>query len=156
MGFLRQEFWSGVPSPSLIYLLVSPNLCICAQSLQSCLTLCDPMECSPPGSSVHGILQSRILEWAAILGCHGLLQGIFPTQGSNQHLLHLLHWQADSLPLCHLSSTSSSAQTCFLHFFHRCNPQNTPQWNFCTPIFHVKVYFLRNSIYGWFLSLWIL
>ena len=30
---------------------------------QSCLTLCDPMDCSPPGSSVHGILQARILEW---------------------------------------------------------------------------------------------
>ena len=37
----------------------------CAQSLQSCLTLGDPMDCSPPGSSVHGILQARILEWVA-------------------------------------------------------------------------------------------
>ena len=37
-----------------------------AKSLQSCLTLCNPMGCIPPGSSVHGILQSRILEWAAI------------------------------------------------------------------------------------------
>ena len=34
--------------------------------IQSCLTLCDPMHCSPPGSSVHGILQARILEWIAI------------------------------------------------------------------------------------------
>ena len=33
------------------------------------------------------------------VGCHGLLQGIFPTQGSNVHLLHLLHWQAGLLPL---------------------------------------------------------
>ena len=33
---------------------------------QSCLTLCGPMDCSPPGSSVHGILQARILEWVAI------------------------------------------------------------------------------------------
>ena len=32
------------------------------------------------------------------MGCHALLQGIFPTQGSNPHLLHLLHWQAGSLP----------------------------------------------------------
>ena len=32
---------------------------------QSCLTLCDPMDCSPPGSSVHGIFQARILEWVA-------------------------------------------------------------------------------------------
>ena len=33
---------------------------------QSCLTLCDPLDCSPPGSSVHGILQERIMEWVAI------------------------------------------------------------------------------------------
>ena len=38
---------------------------VCAKLLQSCLTLCDPMDCSLPGSSVHGILQARILEWAA-------------------------------------------------------------------------------------------
>ena len=37
-----------------------------AKSLQSCLTVCDPMDCSPPGFSVHGILQARILEWVAI------------------------------------------------------------------------------------------
>ncbi|XDA88376.1 hypothetical protein R6Z07F_018042 [Ovis aries] len=37
-----------------------------AQSLQSCLTLCDPMVCSPPGSSVHGILQAGTLEWVAV------------------------------------------------------------------------------------------
>ena len=36
-----------------------------AQSLRSCLTLCDPMDCSLPGSSVHGIFQARILEWVA-------------------------------------------------------------------------------------------
>ena len=60
---------------------------------QSCSTLCDRVDCSPPGSSVHGILQARILEWVA------LLQGIFPTQGLNPHLLHLLRWQAGSLPV---------------------------------------------------------
>ena len=41
-------------------------VCICAKSLQLCLTLCDPMDCSPPGSSFHEILQARILEWVAI------------------------------------------------------------------------------------------
>ena len=50
------------------------------------------MDYSLPGSSVHGILQATTLEWVA------LLQGIFPTQGSNPHLLHLLHWQVGSLP----------------------------------------------------------
>ena len=37
-----------------------------AKSLQSCPTLCDPMDCRPPGSSVHGTLQARILEWVAM------------------------------------------------------------------------------------------
>ena len=41
-------------------------LCVCAQSLQSCPTLCNPMDHGLPGSSVHGILQARILEWVAI------------------------------------------------------------------------------------------
>ena len=36
---------------------------VCAESLQLCPTLCDPMDCSPPGSSVCGILQAKILEW---------------------------------------------------------------------------------------------
>ena len=41
-------------------------VCVCVCSVaKSCLTLCDPMDCSPPGSSVHGISQVRILEWVA-------------------------------------------------------------------------------------------
>ena len=51
---------------------------------QLCLTLCNPMDCRLPGSSVHGIPQARILG----VGCHSLLQGIFPTQGLNPSLLH--------------------------------------------------------------------
>ena len=55
------------------------------------------MNCSPPGSSVCGIFQVRILEWVAI----SFSRGSFLTQGLN---LCLLHWQADSLPLNHLES----------------------------------------------------
>ena len=55
MEFSRQEYWSGLPFPSPMH------ACMHAKSLQSCLTLCDPMDSSPPGSSVHGILQARIL-----------------------------------------------------------------------------------------------
>ena len=51
------------------------------------MSLCDPMDYSLPGSSARGILQARTLEWVAVL----LLQGIFPTQGSNPCLLRLLH-----------------------------------------------------------------
>ena len=46
--------------------------------------LCNPMDCVPPGSSVHGILQARILQWVAI----PFSRGIFPTEGSNPGLLH--------------------------------------------------------------------
>ena len=51
---------------------------------QSCPTLADPVACSPPGSSVHGILQARRLEWVAILSSPGAL----PPQGSNPGLPH--------------------------------------------------------------------
>ena len=49
----------------------SAFLSLHAKSLQFCLTLCDPMDCSLPGSSVHGILQARILEWVAISSSRG-------------------------------------------------------------------------------------
>ena len=42
------------------------TVCMCAKSLKSCLTLCELTDFSPPGSSVHGILQARILEWVAV------------------------------------------------------------------------------------------
>ena len=51
---------------------------------QLCPTLWDPVNCSPPGSSVHGILQARILEWVAI----PFSREFFPTQESNPGLLH--------------------------------------------------------------------
>ena len=41
-------------------------VCLCAKSVQSCQTLCDPVDCSLPGSSVHGTLQARILAWVAV------------------------------------------------------------------------------------------
>ena len=50
---------------------------------QSCLTVCDPMDGSPPGSSVHGILQARILEWVAIPFSRGSSQPRDQTQDSH-------------------------------------------------------------------------
>ena len=61
-------------------------MCLIAQS---CLTLCDPMDCNPPGSSVQGLLQASILDWVAMPSS----RGIFSTQGSNPCLLHLLHYR---------------------------------------------------------------
>ena len=73
--------------------------CWCSDA-QSCQTLCNPMDCSPPGSSVHRDSPSK----STGMACHALLQGIFPTQGLNPNLLHLLHWQRDSLLLMPLAS----------------------------------------------------
>ena len=67
---------------------------LCAKAVQSCLTLCDPMDHSPPGSSVHGILQARILEWVALPSSRG---SSWPRDWNC--VSRLLHWQVDSLPL---------------------------------------------------------
>ena len=86
MGFSKQEHWSGLPfsppedlpdpgteptslvSPALAggFSTTEPAAAAAAKSHQSCPTLCDPIDGSPPGSSVPGILQARTLEWAAI------------------------------------------------------------------------------------------
>ena len=50
---------------------VSPPMRVPAKLLQSCPTLCKPMDCSPPGSSVHGILQARVLEWVVMPSSRG-------------------------------------------------------------------------------------
>ena len=55
-----------------------------SEVVQSCLTLCDPMDCSLPGFSVHGIFQARVLEWVVIF----FSRGSSPTQGLNPGHLH--------------------------------------------------------------------
>ena len=83
------------------------GVCLLAKSLQSCLTLCDPMDCSSPGSSVHGILQARILEWIVISSSRGSSQSWDWTPFSyvscigrrvlyHQHHLEGFHGSSDS------------------------------------------------------------
>ena len=64
---------------------------------QLCTTLCDPMNCSPPGSSIHGIFQARILEWVAISFC----RGVFPNR-EQAHISCISCTGRQSLPLCHV------------------------------------------------------
>ncbi|KAB0368873.1 hypothetical protein FD755_019907, partial [Muntiacus reevesi] len=66
MGFSRQEYWSRL-------LFLSPGDTCIREVAQSCPTLCNPMDCSLPGSSVHGIFQSRVLEWVAVSFSRGFL-----------------------------------------------------------------------------------
>ena len=76
--------WGPSPSPLVGVVLAA----------QSCLTLCDPMDCSLPGSSRLPCPWDFPGKNSGV-HCHSLLQGIFPTQGSNPGLLH---WQVDALP----------------------------------------------------------
>ena len=97
---------------------------------QSCPSLCNPMNCSSPGSSVYGILPARILEWVAI---HSLLQGVFPSQGSNlglpycKQILYCLSHQESPFvrginPICWESSHIGFQE---IFFFSVSCPRNT-------------------------------
>ena len=92
------------------------DMTVSAKLLQSCSTLCDPIDCMAPGSSVLGILQARKNTG---VDCYWLLQGIFLTQGANPRLLGLLHWQAGSLPLASpgkpRDTTVNKCCVCLLH-----------------------------------------
>ena len=77
------------------------------------LTLCDPMDCCPPGSSVHEDSPGKNTG----VGCHALLQEIFPTQGSNPCLLWLLHCKRILLPLESLGKPQMSDRLAFKSYF---------------------------------------
>ena len=110
MGYIAYSFemYTSVYDSCSVYLCANVSFSAkhqcCAQSL-SHVWLCDPMDCSPPGFSVHGVLQASILEWVAMPSPRGFsqppgkpkntgvgrlypLQGIFSTQESNWGLLH--------------------------------------------------------------------
>ena len=103
MGFSRQEYWSGVPSPSLTllrcYSIVLLPKCLVAQ-----LCLCNPWDCSPSGSSVDRIFQARILKWVAIFSSRHL-----PDPGINLCLLYFLHCRQILYPLNHWGSPFCSS-----------------------------------------------
>ena len=87
--------------------------CTCSdQSLQSCPTHGEPMACSPPGPSVHGTLQARILEWVATSFSRGSSR---PRDPSNLCPLCLLHWQGSSLPW--VSPGKPKKHTCSILFY---------------------------------------
>ena len=103
LAFIRKiKSFPRITSPFPIHLIHWPNVGHLAipnhkSESQSCLTFCNPMDCSLPGSSVHGDSPGKNTG----VGCRFLLQGIFLTQSSN---LRRLHWQADSSPLSYMGS----------------------------------------------------
>ena len=82
LGFSRQEHWSGLPFPSPMRE---------SEVSQLCPPLSDPMDCSLPGSSIHGIFQARVLEWIAI-AFSALMPHIIP--------FPVLYLMPQSLPAC--------------------------------------------------------
>ena len=104
---------------SSIGLFLSMAVCMCLAT-QSCLTFCDPMYCSPSGSSVHGDSPGKNTG----VGCHALLQGIFWTQGSNPGLPHCIRsfttWATREVETSHYFSLFFFIVlqcTCSLHKF---------------------------------------
>ena len=92
----------------VVWVWVCVCVCVCTRMCSVGSNSATPrtiasMDCSPLGFSVHGDSPGN----KNGVGCHALLQGVFPTQGLNSCLLRLLHWQADSLPLHHLGSPPS-------------------------------------------------
>ena len=109
---------------TLIKITFTENLSIyifCARSLQWCPTLCDPVDCGPPGSSIHGILQSRILEWVTMPFSRGSSQPRNQNQVSCTAAGSLLSeppgkWWLYSLPLSAFPAFISTAHHIRSHY----------------------------------------
>ena len=92
----------------------------------SCVGLCEPMDCSPPGSSVHGILQARILAWVAMPSS----REIFPTRDLTHILCVSPAFQADSLP------TGQPGKYClYIMLLNAVYSIWTENWGDCTPYY---------------------
>ena len=110
--FLRLSllFLNGIPVSQMLDPLTWSSVYMWAQLY---LILCHPMDCSPSGSSVHGIFQARILECIAVSFSRGSSR---PRDQTLSHRLRLLHWQADSLPLA--PPGKPTLILCMLSFLH--------------------------------------
>ena len=117
LGLRKQE----ARYPKLLRLcthLTNQVLC-CAKWLQLCPTLCDSMDCSPPGSSVHGILQARILEWVAISSSRGTsryrdqtpVSYIGPRNNTKDDGPRTQGWKSETVPRGWLRETQMCAHT---------------------------------------------
>ena len=106
--FTSQVFvWLSLSPSSFCFSVSFLNVCVCLVT-QLCLTLCDPMDCSPLGSSVYEDSPGKNTG----MGCHSLFQGIFPTQGLSPGLPH---WRQILYSLSHQGSPLSGYSMWKLH-----------------------------------------
>ena len=121
--------------------------CVYAKLLQSCLTLCNPMDCSPSGSSVHGILQVRILEWVAIPSSRESSQPRARTHSSYVSCIGrwvFYHWHHLEAQVSRVPKLISLDMTCRVKF-------NIYKVKFLA--FHVHVFF-SVALESFFPSIW--
>ena len=139
LGFSRQEHWSGLPFPSPMH--------ESEKWKWSCsVVLSDPMGCSPPGSSLHGIFQARVLAWGAIAFSEAHLTSHSRMSGSRWVITP--SWLSGSLR-CFLYS--SSEYSCHLCFISSAYVRSIPFLSFIVPIFAwnvplVSLIFLKRSL----------
>ena len=98
--------------------------CMCAKSLQSCLTLCSPMDCSPTDSSVHGILQAGPLEWVAMPSSRG------SSQPRDQTHVSLMSPALAGGFFTTSATWEAHCARCFM-----CTTSQGPKWQFLYPCF---------------------
>ena len=118
---------------------------MCVPCAQSCLTLCNPMDYTPPGFSVHGIFQARILEWVAIFSSRGSSPSKMPELAS----LASPVLQSDSLLLSHWGVLSWAYNLSFkwLKWEWCCNNGNCK----CSCKLHKLILKARNTFSSWVL-----
>ena len=125
-------------------------VCLRACMLRLCLTLFDPMDCSPLSCSVCGILQARILEWVAVPSS----RRVFLIQGSNLSLFHLLNWQASSLPLVLPGKSIEGCYTVIIVIVFKTEGINRAMALFTSLRFCIKVYHLHRIYLSCLLEIW--
>ena len=121
-------------------------MCVLAHLLQLCLTLCDLRGYSPPGSSVHGILQTRILEWVAMpssRGSSGPKDLTCISCVGRWILYHWATWEAHGPSCCYCSAAKSCLTLC--------NPMNCstpgfPVLHYLPEVFQTHVHWVSDAI----------
>ena len=138
------------------------TICMCAKLPQSCPTLCDPMDCNPPVSSDHGILQARILEWVAmpssrrssrprdwthVLTSPALTDGFFTLQYCIGFAIHW-HESATGVRVPHLKSPPTSLPIPSLRVVpvHQPQASSIVHWTWTGDSFHIWCYTYFNAI----------
>ena len=131
---------------------------LCAKLLQSCLTLCDPMNCSPSGSTVHIILQARILEWVAISFSKGsswtrdwTLVCFVSCMGRRV----LNHWSTKEVPASVIFKQHSGEAALSFHTDMFMSPSPKPRHVHTSSFHHIRSHLFCDSMFlGFFLMLW--